>query len=254
MDASKYNFVQVGTPKREDVEVPGILGGNLGRELIKEGKELVRLDYNDNQSLFPYKVDESTGLVIESSTFGNILLNKLFRKFGLLVHTSRARDLGKIVQENILDLNGTYEDAGIVVRGEGELNGYLAQDVIAQVKEQYGNKYSLPFMIDLTELDLVNDSNSRYKVKFKLLEGAEVVSSKKLAGLNDGRSFNETDKRGIPIFKNDGKRAFYANSDGLSRLILFRDLDLCSYFDGLAVSNSVGRVVVVSDEVAPQKQ
>jgi len=70
----------------------------------------------------------------------------------------------------------------------------------------------------------------------------------------NGYKFTKVDKIGFPtdLDKTKGHRTWYTRKDGLSGLFLGGYLGLGSGRDGLDLSGSDGRVVVVSDAVAPR--
>jgi hypothetical protein len=76
------------------------------------------------------------------------------------------------------------------------------------------------------------------------------VYDERLLGKYDGWRFDETDEIGLPenLDKKKGSRVWYTREDGLSRLILYRNLGLFSDGELLDSSYSYGRVVLVSGE------
>ncbi|MBI5148129.1 hypothetical protein HZA33_00435, partial [Candidatus Pacearchaeota archaeon] len=99
---------------------------------------------------------------------------------------------------------------------------------------------------------LKTDSNSLYNLAFNLREDAEIIHALILNQNTSPVSFSSGDideNTGLPKQTGEGTRYLYTGNSGLVRLFLGRDLGLGSYFGGvdLGVSNSDGRIVVVSE-------
>ena len=108
-------------------------------------------------------------------------------------------------------------------------------------------------MIPLNGLELQEDSNSEYGLSFILADETQIIYA---PILKEDCSFSSQDideNTGLPTrTRSDGERYLYTRKDGLSVLCLVRDLGLGSDGDDLVNSGSDGRVVVVSDAVAPK--
>lgn len=239
-----------GTPLTENPAETlqiGFLEGGFGIAFIEEYNERVKYKYKGNSALniLGYNFDVVKG----SNPFAVVLANQILRQEGL--RTATQADLEKTLRTNALNLAGTYEDTGLVLRSEDNPNTYLAKDLMNQVKKR-NNKQNLPVMIPLTGLELKADSNSSEGLAFNLLENAEVIYAPTLS--RDG-NFNSEDidkETGLPTKLGKGNRTLYTRKDGLSRLCFFGGLGVGSGVRGLAVSDDVGRVVVVSAEGTPQ--
>ena len=146
---------------------------------------------------------------------------------------------------------------------------YLAKNFAEQIKTIKRKEMKLPVMIPLTGLELIKDSDSPYKLSFKILEDAEIIYSPQLDSENNYRRFAKTDKDGLPIFIKGSydnakyiDRIFkdYTKNSGLSRLTLHSGKSLScgsppSLTSGLwgpsgtgrgSKSYKIGRIVVVS--------
>ncbi len=234
------------------IEIPeiipqiGFLEGDFGKAFLKEYQGRVKSDYNDNSSL---DVLRQEGVVKGSNPFVIVLTNQILRKEGL--RTATQADLEKALKLDVLPLRGIYEDTGLILRSEDEPNKYLAKNLAEQVKTTVGKT---PIVIPLNGLELVNDSNSPHGLIFKLTDESELIYVPILDGKNNGKSFSETGKYGLPEKLGKGNRTLYTRDSGLSRLYLDDDLDLGSdYWRGLDGSYAYGRVVVVSGKGTSQK-
>ena len=229
------------------IEVPkeyltiGFLEGDFGKEVLNEYKGRAK-DYNKHLDILSYKYN----IVQGSNPFAVVLMNKVLNEEGL--KTASQSDLEKAIKLNALSLNGTYEDTALILRNENNPNSYLAKHLMKQVKER-NKKAKTPIMITLNQLELVNDTASEYGLAFKLKEDAEIIYAPILNDEVGNFSSEDIDeKTGLPIKLGEGNRTLYTRDSGLSRLYLFRNLDLNARNDPLADSYSYGRVVVVSGE------
>lgn len=148
-----------------------------------------------------------------------------------------------------------YEDIGLVICSEGDSiskNDYIAKNLAEQLKKRgLTPTPETPVRVSLKGLILKEDANSEYGLVFQLGEKAEAISVPEFSYKNNGKTFSETDERGVPIWNekdNFNGRSFYARKDGLSRLYVYGFLNLYSYDGGLDASLSSGRVTVVSDK------
>jgi len=240
------------------IEIPefipqvGFLKEGFGLAFLKEYKGRDNTDYNGNYVL--NVLTYSHNVVKGSNPFAVVLANQILREEGL--RTATQADLEKVLKLDILPLRGTYEDTGLVLRSRDEPNKYLAKNFPTFFPFDFTystNVGKRPIIIPLNGLELVNDSNSPHGLAFNLMDGTEIIRASVLDGKNNGISFSETGKYGLPEKLGEGNRTLYTRDSGLSRLYLTRYLDLLSDDDGLADSSGVGRVVVVRDEATPQK-
>ncbi len=234
-----------GTPL---IEIPkeyptiGFLEGDFGKAVLNEYKGRLK-DYN-NKRLDVLTYDD--GIVKGSNSFAVVLLNKILNEEGL--RTANQSDLEKSLKMNDLDFKGTYEDTALILRNEQNPNAYMAGCLMKQVKER-NKKLKMPVMIPLSQLELISDQGSEYGLNFKLKEDAEIIYAPILNKKTGNFSFEDIDeKTGLPNKLSDGDRTLYTIDSGLSRLYLYRYLDLDARDGDLAFSSSGGRVVVVSGE------
>jgi len=228
------------------IEIPtnipqiGFLGGEQGKEIDAS----VKRDYKD----FPVMQvgNYSNGIVKGSNPFYVVGVQS---KLPAGIRVSTQGDLETAMRiANGLNLRGTYEDTGLVLRTEGNPNSYLAQNLMKQVKDRNGKRTRMPVMIPLYGIELVKDQNSPQGLAFKLKDDAEIVYA---PILREGGNFSSEDvniQTGLPKRLGKGDRTLYTISEGLSGWCLGRDLGLGSSGSDLADSSDYGRVVVVGAE------
>ncbi|MBS3149574.1 hypothetical protein J4455_02660 [Candidatus Woesearchaeota archaeon] len=235
------------------VEVPkaipqvDFLRGDLGREVDQEVRS--RHPNLPNISNINYQNEVIQG----SNPFYVVAVNEVLRQEGL--RTATQANLEKTLKLGVLDLKGHYEDSSLVLRSEADSyqpNDHLSRSLHKQVKARNA-KIEYPVIIPLNGLELQADQDSSYGLSFRLREDAEVIYAQILVKDGSFRSEDINEETGLPRkLESDGNRHLYTRQDGLSGLFLSRNLDLYSYRYLLDVSDSDGRVVVVSDAVAPK--
>lgn len=238
-----------GTPltkNPKDTSQIGFLEGDFGIAFLEEYQGRAKADYNDASALNVLRYN--SGVVEGSNPFAVVLANQILMQEGL--RTATQADLEKALRIGALNLRGTYEDTGLVLRSE-EDRGYskntpLAKDIAKQLKAR-GAFFSgkNPVMIPLTGLEIANADNG-YGLTFRLREDAEVYRVPILA---EGGNFNSEDidkKTGLPKKLGGGNRTLYTRDSRLSGLYLGSD-GLSVYSDDRRLDDSVegGRVVVV---------
>jgi hypothetical protein len=235
------------------VEVPaiipsiGFLEGSFGEEFAGEYAGRVKKDYGNHSNLRVLKYEG--GVVTGSNPFAVVLANQILGQEGL--RTANQADLEKALKVGALQLRGTYEDTGLVLRSEDGTNSYLAKDIAKQMRAR-GQDVKFPVMFNLTDLEVAVDQDSNYGLAFRLREGATPIYA---PVLNQPGNFNSEDideQTGLPKQTGQGNRTLYTRNNGLSRLSLYRVLNLYSNNDNLANSNSVGRVAVVSGKATAE--
>jgi len=224
------------------------LEGDFGRQVLEEYNQLVQNEYQNASAL--QKLSFADDVVKGSNSFVFAVLNKVLRKQGKWV--ARPVDLEKCLKEGTLDLNGTYGDSGLVLRGENDPNLYLAQNLATQIQTKGYSVGEDPIVIPLAGLDLVYDSSSPHNLAFQLTDSSEIIYAPQLNKSNHGKKFNHRDDNGLPVFEEGGSRTLYSNAEGgLIRLYRYWDLGLNARNDDLAVSGVNGRVVFCAEGIAP---
>ncbi len=232
----------------ETIPFADFLEGDFGKAFLEEYKRRVISDYNNNSVL--NVLDYDRGIVKCSNSYAVILSNQILNQEGL--RTATQADLEKILKTNALDLRGTYEDSGLVLRTEDNPNEYLAKDLMKQIKSR-NPKAKMPQMINLCDLYLIKDSNSPNGLVFKLKEDANLIYAQILN--EQGKFYSEDidEKTGLPKkISDNGDRTLYTGNSGLSRLYLYGLLSLVSDWDVLQFSGGDGRVVAVRGEATPK--
>lgn len=230
----------------KDIPQIDFLEGNFGAEFLAEYLGKVEKDYKNNPNLIV--LIESNSLVTGSNVFAVVLANQIL--FEQNLRTATQADLERVLKLGTLNLSGTYEDIGLILRTEAEPNIYLARDLSRQLKAR-NLKIEYPVLINLTNLELKADQDSNYGLSFRLKEDAVPIYA---SILNKQSIFNSEDIdefTGLPgKTGTKGERYLYTRASGLSCLCLNWGLDLGSNCGGLAGSDSKGRVVVVSGAAA----
>ncbi len=217
------------------------LEGNSGKQILEEDNQRVKADYKDSSAL--KVLSFSDDVVKGSNPFAFILLNKILTQQKIRIATSA--DLERALEKEAINLKGTYGDSGLVLRSDGDPNGYLARDLINQVKQRGSLQY--PLMIPLAGLDLKYDSNSPHNLSFQLTDFAELIYAFQLEHKNDHAKFNKADEKGFPIFDQNGSRTLYTGEGGLRRLYRGRGRDLVARPRVLAYSLDSGRVIMCAE-------
>ena len=236
------------------IEIPanipqaGFLEGDFGKAFLEEYNGRVKSDYNDSSALKVLSYDNN--IVKGSNPFAVVLANQILRQEGL--RTASQADLEKVISTNAFNLKGTYEDTGLVLRSMEEPNKYLAENLAKQIKAR-GKKIRTPIMFSLNGLEVVNDSNSPQGLAFKITDETELIYALILDGKNNGKSFSQTDKYGLPSKLGEGSRTLYTRENGLDGFYLCRYSDVDSSNGNLASSNDNGLVVAVANPAGTQK-
>src|SRR3989344_47429 len=95
---------------------------HLTKEMYDEALGKIKADYGNNPILLKVQWDEEAEIAKGSNPYYAALINTIFREQG--IRTATQADLENILTNKILDLNGTYEDSGIVLRSLTKPNEY----------------------------------------------------------------------------------------------------------------------------------
>jgi hypothetical protein len=224
------------------------LEGDFGKQILDEYNQLVQNEYQNVSDL--QKLSFENNVVKGSNPFAFVLLNKVLQDHGKWV--ARPADLERALEKESINLKGTYGDSGLVLRSNTDPNQYLAQNLIAQIKQR--EELQSPLMIPLEGLDLKYDSSSPNDLSFQLTNSTELIYAPQLDKTNHEKKFNNGDKQGLPILDENGSRTLYSNEgEGLCRLYRYWDLGLDARGRSLSSSNSSGRVIVCAEGTSPKK-
>jgi hypothetical protein len=194
--------------------------------------------------------DKGTQTLIGSTIFAAARIDSILKPLG--VRVANLRDLSRPeVMAMVKDKHYTDTPALVLRSAEDsyEANLPIIKQLVKFVEKSNG-KLQLPVMV--TGFDVKIKKDKGYGIAIVPREDFNAVSDERLRGEYDGKRFTEVDELGLPKFDSNGKRNWYARSQGLSGLCLGRDLDAGSDDGNLADSYGDGRVVLVSG-LATQK-
>jgi len=192
-----------------------------------------------------YDADSKT--LVGSNVFAAAKIDSLLMPLGIRV--ANLKDLSR--PEVIQMVKGKYyTDAPTLVLRSRDDSYDKNLPLIEQLKglvEQANGRLKLPVMITGFDVKVV-ENDKGYGIALVPRDDFKAVEDERLKGTNGGRAFSEVDESGLPIFNDDGKRTWFARSQGLSRLFLNRVLNAYSINGLLALSNGDGRVVLVTQK------
>lgn len=237
------------------IQTPCFLEGKLGLAVFERYQELRQSIFNNNHNL---KLQYENGVVTGSDLFDEILIDQIIREIQGNPRTPLPRDLG---DQRILDMveEKHYTGTRAAVLRSTKDSLYPKNEPLAEfLAEQEG--------IDLSRLErepaLIYGFTLQPWPKDRKGYGLKTVPNEEFTVLHDDRllekwncyRFTKVDRIGLPedLDETKGDRTWYTRKDGLSRLYLDRSLGLGSIRGDLDGSDSAGRVVVVSDAVAPE--
>ncbi len=238
-EREKKDIINLGPASFNSENVQySFLDGSYGKSVLEKYNKEVGKNYNDTNALRVLAFSDN--LVKGSNPFAFTLLNKILKEDGAWV--ARPADLERALSEQAINLRDTYGDSALVLRSEGDLNGYLAKDLVQKINKKSNFQY--PLMIPLIGLDLEYDNNSPHKLAFNLTDSTELIHTPQFENQNDGKKFDKADEKGRPIFDRNGSRTLYTGEGGLRRLYRSRDLYLVARNWDLDYSDGSGRVIV----------
>ncbi|MDO8509408.1 MAG: hypothetical protein Q7S27_07040 [Nanoarchaeota archaeon] len=241
------------SPPLLDFKYAFFLGGEFGKQINQKVQErygfstaITKVVYNDQNKVI-------TGSTPFYVTAVNEILKEQFPQFRTATHA----DLEKILKSSTLKLSGYYEDTSLVLRTKQDPNSYLAQDLFEQFKSKGINlKEDSVYVLPLFTLKLRKDNNSIYKLSFNVTDSTiQNFFDAPILFSQSERYFNSVEmdeKTGLPtkIYTKQvaGNRQLWIRDSGLAGLCLNRVLDINSNYEYLSNCDTVGRVVVVSNE------
>jgi len=233
----------------KSVPLVGRLGGEIGKARVEAVRKYAQKFGGENSTLAPFKYQG--GEVTNSNLYGLILMHDILSEDGAkiaglagLEAAQRAYDA-----DNSIGLNGrgVYRDLGIVLRsGSVGRNSALVPTLIDELKgiDKRMAKLDVPVIIPVSSLVLEPNAKmpDGYALHIKNHVDETLIEAPQLVAKNHGLKFSRTDAKGLPIFSEQGNRTLYTSKDALSRLYLYRSLDLSSNIGILAGSYEYGRV------------
>ncbi|UCD04480.1 MAG: hypothetical protein JSW73_02505 [Candidatus Woesearchaeota archaeon] len=226
-----------------------------GRFGILKEYEAIRVDqYNNSEALNVLKYDRKIGIMRGSNCFAAVLVNELVSDLGLEV--ANPIDLEGILSRSFppVNLRHNYTDSALILIDnnvdENTVNLYLAENIRNQLKKI--NKFKTPRIIPLSELKLINDEKSPYKLSFQLKDNAKTIYTPQFGPKNDRKVLTHPRENRLPtvdkyhrssIIK---RRKLEALESGLSALSLRANLNWTYSYYNLAGSGPGGRIVLVA--------
>ena len=242
-------------PQSPEFKSVSFLEGDFGKQI----NEKVQAKYGSFEAINKIAYDDKNKLIKGSNPFYVTAVNEIFREFfpDKNLRTATQADLERILKENSPELKGQYEDSSLVLRTKQEPNKYLAQDLFAQFKAKgITLKEDSAYVLPLFTLKLRNDEKSNYKLSFDITDSTiENYFEAPILMSASGNYINPAemnDKTGLPnkVYEKSisGNRRLWTRNSGLVGLCLVVCPYIVSGSEGLAYSDAVGRVVVVSAE------
>ena len=202
---------------------------NLYKEIIK----YLDKTFPDKKSDLSAKLEFEDGVMKGSNNYTAIAVDMYFKSINSKYRIARQKDL----ETNLQMFRHHYEFSGLVLRSIKKPNKDKAKYLYDQIKGR-DSKIKFPIMTDLRGLHL--DSN----LNFNLTDESEYKTADCL-NWGSGKSYSQTDDFGLPAVKDkNSNRQIWTTDDGLVGLCLDGSLGLGSFYDDLAHSSDIGRVVV----------
>ena len=234
-----------------NIMVPTI-GYVASHEAITEHNARVDKDYKGLDVLKPFNYHSKACVVSGSNIPGTALLfQKTLSQAGYrLAGLQDLEDARAINQRNSnlgLHTQGVYVDLGIVIRA----NTDRTEHIVNQIRKRNPKLATLkqPVAILLSGIEPVI-GGPLDGLSYNLLENAVIYSAPEFTRGNN--SFSRVVNGRLKL-DSKGNRAIYNSSLDISRLYLYRDLNVGSSDEYLAYSYSDGQVVCVSGEATDAK-
>ncbi|GEM_PF-3131451 len=249
-DLSQYKAVR-GLP-RNVIQTPTFLDGSFGEAVFQRYNQERETTFRNNPNL---KLHCQDGVVTGRSAFDQFLVDQILREE--VQGSPRTPTLAELADPRVLDLiRGKYytSSRSLVLRGTID-SLYARNEPLARfLAEQRGIDSSRlerePALITGLTLESWTDDETGYGLKLVPSDEFKVYSDDRFLERYNSYRFDETDDLGIPVGldQHKGSRVWFTRKDGLSGLVLGRELDLGSGWYCLGVSVAYGRVVVVGGE------
>ena len=229
--------------------IVSIVKGEDTKELYKTFNDDIKANYADNKNMKVLKYNNENKEIIGSNIFVVSRLSELLELSNIrtaIPSDDRYGDISRLVKDKFYtDFNA------LVLRTAGDSyskNDKIAKDLAGKIENKQ-RKLKLPLMIVNPLVRYSKDSENAYGLVFNISKNTQIIEDERLDGkkYQSEMKFNEVDDLGLPFFDENGARTWYSREDGLCRLGLNWGLDLLSNDVDLALSNDLGRVVVVSD-------
>ena len=237
----RISFKPLNVPQYEAV----IANPEEHRELYEEASAKVIEQFGERHRASRMILN---GIDVQNVTGSNFFWNNQLGKYlpkGQRVMT--LQDLEGIFSSNKEFFRGFYTDVPEICLRNDEPswkpNKYLLKNLAEQVREE-GSEFFPENPALISDLELVKDGNTRnhYGILLKLGEDSKVVSDSRFASGNNRILLGNTSTN------------LYTKPNGLSRLCLYRNLGMDSYWYSLANDDPDGRVVLVGGEATQNSE
>jgi hypothetical protein len=218
-------------------KVPGLISGTDALMIYNSLPEQARVGL---------RYDEASKTVVGSTPFAVANLDVFAQGYG--ARTPNLRDLSRAEITRIAQGKHYIDSRNLVARSR-EDSSYSRNNpllkTIYELAEQKLGSIKQPFMIEGFSFVPNPEDKTDYGLSLVPTSDFEVTQDERFDGKYNGQKFSEVDEKGIPNFDRNGSRAWYAKSQGLSRLYLNSSLNLVSGVDDLTGSNDNGRAVLL---------
>ena len=204
------------------------------KSLYDEIKTYFAKTFPDKQEMFnELEWNSQNSVATGSNSYISTGVDMFFKKNMPKYRIARQIDL----ETDLKKFKGFYIDSGLALRSLENPNQEKAKHIQKQLKQRGLNKF--PVWMDLRGLEL--DSN----LNFNLTDESRYKQADCLNWKNETK-YSQIDDFGLPKSKDkNSSRKIWTNKQGLSRCFLYWGSDLGSRYEGLAVSDGVGRVALV---------
>ena len=229
----------------------GFMTGEYGKTILHEYEDRVKKDYGSVNPLKVLNWDSKNEVVVGSNPFAVVLMNKILAEEGL--RTATQIDLERIIGSYPFFLMQNNEDTGLVLREWGQ-SRYIENSLRAQIKAR--NVLSkTPIMIPLTELDLVKDKESPYRLTFKLKDSANIFYDLSILNKDVFFYYDPSNiKSGLPFVEdNSSGRYLCIRNDGLARFSMNSTLNIDTSSIRFSLSDNENRIVIIKDKAGDKK-
>jgi hypothetical protein len=223
----------VSAPKSQIImpseDLAFVTDGKMYGEIV----EYLDRTFPSHTNVLSGKLEFADGVMKGSSPYIATAIDMYLKSINSSHRIATQRDLETSIQM----FKGRYEDSGLALRSLKNPNKVQAGHLYNQLKSKNPN-IEFPIFIDLRGLEL--DGNLNFN-----LTGESKYETAECLNWSSGTHYSQRDDFGLPSAKDPSSgRQIGTKSDGLVGLCLNGDLDLNSYYVGLAYSNDFGRVVL----------
>lgn len=241
VNLNDFAFLPRGQETENLVLTPTLVTGKLATAVFPRYEE-ARKEFGDNPHF-------KFGLGGGSTVLDVNLINQVVGDLGL--RTATPADLSDEWLMNAVKNKHYVDSNALVLRSVSDSvnsrNNALTKSLAEHVDLGKG-----PALVSGFRFKPADDYETGYRVSVEPTEDFAVFHDDRLGSKWNGYRFNEVDEAGLPsdLDQKSGSRFWYTREDGLSGLVLDRNLDLDSNWDHLDSSGSNGRVALFGGEAA----